>query len=190
MKHRYLGATAVTAGLAALLLAGCGSKDAPDDQASGSQTTSAEEAMQEAAKLERPQPGQYEQKVEITNFAIPGMSAAQGEQMKSMMANASAKNFCLTKEDADKGYKDMLDKLPGDSQCAYTRFEVSGGKLDAALECKDKTGATARATMAGVIGPDGSDVKLDMEQAMPGMADKKATISMHMATRRLGDCAS
>jgi hypothetical protein len=173
--------------VAVLMLAGCGSSS--DDEAAGGKVK-VEEAARQAAKLERPQPGQYRQTMEITKFEVPGMTEKNSAQFKAMLAKVPAKTYCLTEEDAGKGFKNMLDKLPGDNQCSYSKFDVDGGKLDAQMECKDASGEIARARMAGTIGPQGSDVKLDMEQPMPGMAGKTAIMSMHMTTTRLGDCDS
>ena len=174
------------AGIAVLTLAGCGSEKeparSPEEQASA--------AKQEVAKLEPPQPGQYRQTVEFTKFEIPGMSKEGAAQFKTMMANVPPRTYCLTQAEADKGYKDMLDSLPGDSQCSYSRFDVSGGTLNAQLECKDKSGAKAMATMVGTVSPQGSEVNLDMERSMPGMGERMAKMSMHMKTTRLGDCES
>ncbi|SLJ95573.1 DUF3617 domain-containing protein [Novosphingobium mathurense] len=171
---------------AVLALAGCGSNEEapknPQEQASAAQA--------QAAKLEPPQPGQYRQTVEFTKFEMPGMSDEHAGQMKQMMANIPPRTYCLTQAEADKGYKDMLDSLPGDSQCSYSQFEVSGGTLNARMECKDNSGATAKATMVGTVSPQGSDVKLDMEQSLPGMGDRMAKMAMHMTTTRLGDCVS
>lgn len=173
----------------AALLAGCGSKEDSGD-AAANKSVAAKQAQKAAASLNRPQPGEYRQTVEITKFEIPGMTVENAAQFKTMLANVPAKTFCLTRADADKGFKEMLDSLPGDNECSYSKFNVDKGSLDAQMECKDAAGATARASMAGTIGPQGSDVKLDMEQSMPGMSDQKAIMSMHMQTTRLGDCDS
>lgn len=172
-------------GIAALMLAGCGSRDDAAEKAS-----EVEAAQEAAAKLKRPQPGEYQQTIEITRFEIPGMTEESAAQFKAMLANVPAKTYCLTEQEADKGFKDMLDNLPGDNECSYSKFAVDNGALDARMECKDATGATAKASMVGRIGSQGSDVTLDMEQSMPGMGGQKALMSMHMQNTRLGDCDS
>lgn len=173
------------AGAAALMLVGCGSSGNESEK-----PPTAEQAKEAAARLKRPQPGEYRQTMEITRFEIPGMTAESVAQFKTMLAKVPASTYCLTEADADKGFKDMLDNLPGDTQCSYSRFDVDNGRLDAQMECRDASGATAKASMTGKIGPQGSDVNLDMEQAMPNMGDRKAQMSMHMQTVRLGDCDS
>jgi len=183
-----LVAQAVT-GAAALMLAGCGSS-ANKDESTTEKAPTAEQAKEAAARLKRPQPGEYRQTVEITRFEIPGMTQESAAQFKTMLAKVPASTYCLTEADADKGFKQMLDNLPGDNQCSYSRFDVDNGRLEARMECKDASGATAKASMTGKIGPQGSDVNLDMEQTMPHMGDRKTLMSMHMQTTRLGDCGS
>ena len=183
---RLIGGTLM--GLAALTLAGCGSGNESGNGAGNAPTA---EQVQEAAKsISRPTPGEYRQTVEITRFEVPGMSEEQAEQFRTMLANVPDKTFCLTEEEANKGFKDMLDSLPGDSECSYSRFDVDNGRLDAQMECKDASGATAKATMAGTINPQGSEVRMDIEQTIPGAGDQKSLMSMHARTTRLGDCKS
>lgn len=179
----------VVAGAAALMLVGCGSGGNKGESATEKPPT-AEQAKEAAARLNRPQPGEYRQTVEITRFEIPGMTEEHAAQFRTMLAKVPASTYCLTEADADKGFKDMLDNLPGDNQCSYSRFDVDNGRLDARMECRNTSGATAKATMAGRIGPQGSEVNLDMEQTMPHMGDRKTLMSMHMKTTRLGDCDS
>ena len=175
------------------MLAGCGSSgDAGGNAGTGTaeKPPTAEQAKAAAARLNRPQPGEYRQTVEITRFEIPGMTDESAAQFKTMLAKVPASTYCLTEADADKGFKEMLDNLPGDNQCSYSRFAVDKGRLDAQMECRNAGGATAKASMTGKIGPQGSDVNLNMEQTMPHMGDRKALMSMHMQTTRLGDCDS
>jgi hypothetical protein len=182
---RLIGGTLM--GLAAMTLAGCGSDEAGQDAGSA---PAAEEVQQAAKSISRPTPGEYRQTVEITRFEVPGMSEEQAEQVRAMLANVPEKTFCLTEEEADKGFKDMLDSLPGDSECSYSRFDVDSGRLDAQMECKDASGATAKATMAGTVSSEGSDVLLDIEQGIPGSGGQKSLMSMHARTTRLDDCTS
>ncbi|MCA1661444.1 MAG: DUF3617 domain-containing protein, partial [Novosphingobium sp.] len=44
-----------------------------------------EEAKQEAAQMERPEPGQYKQSTKITRFDVPGAPKEMVEQIRKMM---------------------------------------------------------------------------------------------------------
>lgn len=184
--NRLIGGTLI--GLAALGLAGCGSGNEVGDGDGNAPT--AEQVQQAAKSISRPTPGEYRQTVEITRFEVPGMSKEQADQIQAMLANAPDKTFCLTEAEADKGFRDMLDSLPGDSECSYSRFDVDNGRLNAQMECKDASGATAKATMAGTVSSQGSDVLLDIEQEIPGSGGQKSLMSMQARTTRLGDCTS
>ena len=168
-----------------LSLGACGSSDesvAPK---------SMEEVKQEAAKLERPRSGQYKQTVEVQELEVPGMPKEAADQMKAMMQKAQVREFCLTPEDAEKGYRDMFNDVgKQDEQCTYTRFNVDGGKLDAQMDCKAALGGTGVIKLNGSVSESGSDVTMTMNatggQAPMGTMNMK----MHMTTQRMGDCPS
>lgn len=174
----------VIAGLA-FSLAACGSKQEPDAP------KSIEDVKQEAAKLERPAPGQYKQTVEVQEIDIPGMPKEAADQMKAMMKNAQVREFCLTPEEADKGFRDMFNDMGKQGeQCTYTRFDVDGGKLDAQMNCKAAQGGTGVIKLNGTIGERGSDVTMTMNATGGQMPTGKMNMKMHMTTQRMGDCPS
>lgn len=189
MKAGFRIMATAGAALAALALAGCGSKD----DAGKGEPKSVEEVKQEAAKLEKPEPGEYRQDVQITKFEIPGLPAQAAEQMKAAMETTQKGTFCLTQADADKGFKDMFNNVGKGNQCTYSKFDVDGGTLDAQMECKSPPqGAqqvgTAAIKLNGTVNAKGSDVTvaMDMNGGPPPMGTMKMT--MHMVTTRLGDC--
>ncbi len=168
-----------------LSLSACGSNDEP------AAPKSMEEVKQEAAKLERPQPGQYKQTVEVQELEVPGMPKEAADQMKAMMQTAQVREFCLTPADAEKGYRDMFNDVGKQGeQCTYTRFDVNGGKLDAQMDCKAAQGGTGVIKLNGSVSESGSDVTMTMNatggQAPMGTMNMK----MHMTTQRMGDCPS
>ena len=63
--------------VAALALAAC---DKPDKG-----PKSMDQAKQEAAQLERPDPGQYKQTTKITKFEVPGAPPEMVAQIRKMM---------------------------------------------------------------------------------------------------------
>lgn len=171
---------AATAVLAALSLSACGQSD------TGPKTT--EQAKQEAAKLERPKPGLYGQAMTVTKFDIPGAPPEVANAMKQAMAKGQEHQFCLTQEMADKGYRDMFDKVGGEGDCKYDRFDVSGGKLDAVIQCANAAEGKGTITMSGTVSEDGSDVNLSMEQQGGKAPMANTKIAMHVVSKRIGDC--
>lgn len=175
---------ALTALALALSLGGCGSREEAED--TGPKTMA--QAQEEAKKLERPEPGQYKQTVEITKMEVPGMDAKQAEQMKGMMQAGQEHTFCLTSEEADKGFKDMFDEVGKGGECSYSRFDVSGGTLDAVMNCKSQAEGQAKITLHGKVEGQGSDVTVGIEQSGSAMPMGNMKLAMHMTTQRIGDC--
>jgi len=168
----------------ALAIAGCGSKDTAKD----GEPKSAKEVQQEAAKLVRPEPGEYRQVMEIKSFDVPGMPKEAAEQMKGMMKAAQEGTFCLTKADADRGFKDMFNEVGKGNQCTYSKFDVDGGALDAQMECQSQQQGKAVMKMTGTVTAEGSDVTVAMDTTGGPPPMSKMKMTMHMTTTRLGDC--
>lgn len=166
--------------LSVLLVAGCKQGD--------SGPKSMEEAKAEAQKLDRPRPGQYKQTVSITQFEIPGAPPQAQEQLKQAMARQNEIDFCLTEEMAAKGFRDMFQEVGKNGECKYDRFDVSGGKLDAELNCEAPGKGKAHIVLSGKVTPEGSDVTVTVDQDHPTDPMGKAKIGMRMTSQRMGDC--
>lgn len=167
-------------------LAACGSK-----QEEPSEPKSVAEVKQEAAKLDRPRPGQYRQTVQIEKIEVPGMPSEAADRMKGMMQAAQVHEFCLTAEDADKGFRDMFDQVGRDNrECTFTRFDVSGGTLDAQMDCKSAQGGSGVMKLAGKVSETESDITMSMDVKGGNEPMGAMTMTMHMKTERIGDCKS
>jgi len=171
------------AALALSLLAGCGSKENTD---TGPKTM--EQAKEEAAELDRPEPGQYKQSIEITKFEIAGMPKVQSDQLKGMMQKAEEQQFCLTPEQSQQGFKEMFENVGKGGECKYSRFDVSGGRIDAQMDCASKEQGSATFVLAGTVSSTGSDITVDVDQKNPNSPMGNAKIGMHMKTERTGEC--
>ncbi len=181
MRLRIGTATIALAALASLgALAGCNQAD------KGPKTM--EEAQKEAAKLERPEPGQYTQTMKVTKFEVPDAPPEMTAQMKKAMGEEQTTTFCLTKEMSDKGFEEMFREIGKGGACKYQRFDVSGGKLDALLECESKAEGKGTITMAGQVGSQGSDVTVEIKTVNPSSPMGNTVIGMQMVSKRTGDC--
>ena len=187
--HNRRSFSMCTLGSGALLLAGlaggCHSSD---------ERKTASEVRAELNKLERPRPGEYSQTLEVTRFDVPGLDPRQVAQLRQMMERSKISSFCLTKEKSEQGFKAMFDRMAQNGSCSYSRFAVTGGQLDAQMNCTPRKGAqgsgTASIKMKGAIGAEGSDVTVAMDQSgLPAPASTVA-MTMHMVTKRTGDCSS
>lgn len=129
----------------------------------------------------KPQPGQYESRVELLSMDIPGMPANMTGMMKGAFERSVT--ICLTPEEVEEGYKDALRKSQ-DGDCKYQRFSATGGSIDAEMICDTENGPMTL-TMTGTGTPTTSDVTMMMKGNMgPG----PGSMSMRVRQKRIGDC--
>jgi len=146
------------------------------------------EAKQEAAQLERPEPGQYKQMTKITRFDVPGAPKEMVEQIRKMMEGQNNDlTYCLTKQDSEKGFEEMFKK-GREGNCKYDRFDASSSTIDAVMVCETGEGGSARMTLNGTVSSTGSKVNVNVEQKNAKSPMGNATIAMEMETSRIGDC--
>lgn len=184
MRRAMLGMTVATAVLA---LAGC------KKQAASDQPTTIEQAARESAAMPRPVPGLYRSSVELISLDVPGMPPEAAARMKQMMASRAAPHeFCLTGEEAAKGYEERVKKLAGRPDCHFDHYSADGGRLDAQLTCTGKgrpEGAMRSVlTMQGTMGPEGSDLTLGMDQSGAQMPGDGMKMTMRVKSQRAGEC--
>ena len=147
-----------------------------------------EQARNEAAELERPDPGQYKQTTRIMKFEVPGAPPEMVAQIRKMMEGQGGNlEYCLTKADTEKGFGEMFKKgAQGD--CTYDRFDASANTIDAIMTCKAGEGGIAKMTMAGTVSSTGSHVTVNVEQKSDKSPMGNANIAMELDTKRIGDC--
>ncbi|MEN9924270.1 MAG: hypothetical protein RL268_396 [Pseudomonadota bacterium] len=167
--------------IAALALTAC-NQSGPEDQA-GNATGKAHDAAAETAF--QMQPGRYRTTVTVESIEIPGMPAAMAEQMKAMMAKASAQESCVTPQRAAHGL-DVVKEQMARGQCSYARFDTAEGKLAAAFTCQTGEGMAMTATSRGTYSGTGSTVKVDA--ALSGPQGKTMHVVQTVTTERIGDC--
>ena len=112
----------------AALMAGCsGGGDADAD--SNGETTASEVAAKVEAEGVKPEPGLYRATITMTGIDIPGMPAEMAGHGSGMVTTTEN---CLTQEDVDKGFEEML-KQGQQGECSYERFDIDNGKVDAVM---------------------------------------------------------
>ena len=175
--RRILLATA-----ASLALAACGGADA-DADGDGSVSMDEAQAELERSGAVKPEPGQYRARMELVDFEAEGAPPQIVEMMKSNMANTF--EYCLTQEDADKGFEEMA-RTSQDDNCSFEKFEADGGDIDAVMTCQGGEMGNARMTMQGTGGRTQSEMTMTMEGQLPGAGTGKMT--MKTSHERIGDC--
>lgn len=167
----------------AFVLAACG--DSKSDQ-----PKTAQQVASEASALAKPQPGKYSSTVKILSMDIPGLPAAQAEQMKKMMSSAGSHTaeYCLTKEEADKGFEEMAKKSSA-RDCTYEKFEATSNTVDAKMTCKSPQGGATTMTMNGTITSTSMKMMMEGEQKMPGVPGEGVVkTKIEVTSNRVGDC--
>lgn len=169
----------------AFVLAACG-----DSKSDSDQPKTMEQVASEASNLTKPEPGKYSSTMKVLSMEIPGLPAEQAEQMKKMMGSAGAHSaeYCLTKEEADKGFEEMAKKSSA-QDCTYDRFEATANTVDAKMTCKSQQGGTTTMTMNGAMTSTSMKMVMEGEQKMPGIpGDGVVKTKIEVTSRRIGDC--
>lgn len=173
--------------VAAIALTGCDSGGADAD---GDGKISNKEVAAEAAGAVVPRPGQYESKVQLLEIEMPDAPGMNAEQMKKTLQGAmnQTARHCVTAEDAQNAAKQMVQTPESDS-CTYTKFDVSGGNIQAVMACKNPDGSTSNMELNGKIGREQSHMVMELDQALPGVpGGGKSHFKMQVDSRRIGEC--
>ena len=170
--------------VAALVLGACGSSGGSADS-NGDGKVSAGEAVSAASKMDAPQPGKYQTKVELIDFSMPGMPAGMTNQIKGSMTGNMDVTYCETGKDRQASIKDMTDAM-GRGNCTYNKMNVSGGTFDVDMTCAGREGGNGHYLINGTMTSTSRDMPMDMTQAMPG--GQSMHMKSHVVSTRIGDC--
>lgn len=167
--------------LALLALAGCGSSDAKDAGVS----VSADKIVDRMGKMVRPEPGLYRSTSTVISVEAPGAPAGVADMLKKSMSSGQTSEYCLTPEEAAKGYEEMARRAQ-QGNCTFERFDVSGGKIDAVMNCVAPQGGKARITLNGTGTSTASIMDMKMHMEAPGMG--KMNTHTKVESTRVGPC--
>ena len=173
--------------LSVLALAGCGKKS--------DQPKTAEEVIAEAGELAQPEPGQYETKVKLLEFSVPGIPAAQADRLKAAMGNVGnqSSSYCLTPEEAKKGFEESIRKMgqdQGGMNCKFTTFDVDNGKIDAEMTCDGQQGMSSEMKLTGTATAQNTSMRMAMTQKAAIIPGGEMRMEMQMDSKRIGECTS
>jgi hypothetical protein len=174
------------AALATLALASCGKEE--------KKPVTREKVIAEAGKLAQPLPGQYETRVKLLNFSIPGLPAAQAEKIKGMMGNVGGESssYCLTPEEAKKGFEESVRKMgqgQGGLKCDFTKFDVDGPKIAAEMNCSGQQGMQSEMKLKGTATAQSTSMHMAMTQKTAMIPGGEMNMEMELDSHRTGDCA-
>lgn len=178
----------VSSALAAigLTLTACGSDPAGD-------ATSADSVADAIAAAVKPKAGEYRTTGELVRLDIPGMSDAEVQQTRGFMQTVftQSNTFCLTPEEAEKGFEEVVRKMRSDKltkECSYDNFDVSGNTVNAMMKCDDGKGNSGTITLEGTVSEDSQQTVMTMEQSSPDLPQGKMTMEVKSTSTRIGEC--
>lgn len=179
MRRRILAVSAC------LVLAACGSSDADTD---GDGKVSIEEAAKKAdAEMIRPEPGRYRADAELVELDMPGAPEQIRDLIRQQMAAGNqTSEFCLTAEDAEKGFEEMARESQQNDDCSFEKFDVDGGDIDAVMVCEIPGQGKARIEVAGTGTSTSSEMTMKMDASGP--AGQKMVVTTRTKQERIGDC--
>lgn len=171
---------------AAFALAACGGSDADAD---GDGEISLEEAASQSDEMIRPEPGEYRSTTELTDLQMPGAAQDMQDMMRAMMAQGEQeRTFCLTAEQAEQGFEEMIRQSREDGNCSFEKFEADGGSIDAVMTCRESDRGAARIAMQGTGTSTSSRMTMKMDMTGPG--GESMTMTMRTQQERIGDCSA
>lgn len=159
--------TMMTAGIAAMLLAGCAKGPPP-----------------------KRQPGSWSQTMELKNFEGKDADKAKAA-LGQMFAAMNSVTVCVTPEMAAKEDPTAnLEKLgSGGGTCTFDKKSAAGGSLDVAGTCKDAAGKTAKITATGTLGATDQDITMSVEGFDPSGA-REGLMEVRVHSVRKGECTA
>jgi hypothetical protein len=171
-----------------LALAACSDGGADKD---GDGKISKEEVAAEAEAIKF-SAGEWENKVEIVDVKFdesklpPEAKGMTGAIVKQMVGQVQTTKNCLTEEQAKKPGADFLAGAEND-ECTYKKFNLSGGKIDADIQCKGKeAGQEGNIKLAGTFTSSTYDMQMDMVMQSPQTGSM--TIKAKNSAKRIGEC--
>lgn len=140
-------------------------------------------ASQVAASDLRPQAGRWEGTFRIEKMEMSGVPPQAQAMMQGAVGKSRAYASCLTKEEAEKPAADFFGR--NDKDCRYEHFTMSGGKIDARLDCASE-GTKMSMTMAGTYSGSAYALRSTAKGDMPG--GHTMTTVTAMESHRVGEC--
>ena len=146
----------------------------------------AEKVREAAGSGSLVEPGKWQSKVTVLDVDMPGMPPQFAQRMKETIGKvqAATTETCLTEADVKKPKEDFF--AGRNKNCRYDHFTMSGGTIDAVMNCKAEQGGTMTMTVKGTYSSDSYDATMAMDMAggRQGGMHMKSRIESH----RLGQC--
>lgn len=169
-----------------LLLSGCdrdsGGGAVPAAQSGATPANSA--AVPDDLRFE---PGRWSATIRVEHISAPRMPPQMAADMKAMFAGLEPAVSCLTAAEAKKPAAEFF-LGENRNKCAYDRFEMNDGVIDARLSCA-RDGARQTMTLQGSYSPDTYQLLATTNTQGADRPDLGSlTMKMVIAAKRTGQC--
>jgi hypothetical protein len=135
------------------------------------------------------QPGLWQGTMTIEEMEIPGLPPEAQAHMKAQTGNANAFTNCVTEEDVKNNKAFFTGDEMRESNCKYDRFDLAGGKVDAAMSCDQGQAGKLAMTMTGSYSPDRYEMAMTSRaEGAPGPGMTGMTMKMKVDAKRIGAC--
>jgi len=185
--------TILAAGALLLPLAAC--NKGPSTEQSARETgeirldnASMEEVAKQSAAADTKtaaQPGQWENSFQLVALEPGGIPEPYASKMKEEVGKpAKTETSCRKAEDIKP--IDLSKLSPMQRGCTFPKYYVTGGKVDAVMEC-DTPAGKSRMTITGTQAKTSYDLTMTQRQTAPGQT-KESSMTVRMTGKRLGEC--
>ena len=174
-------------------LAGCNNGPSTEESARKTgdirlENATAEEVLKQAAAAQgknQIQPGEWEDSIQLVSAEMPGVPEMLRKEMEAEAGKPpEVRKTCKRAEDVKA--VDFTKLAPQANGCAFPKYVVADGKIEANMECKGPFGPI-RMTINGSQTPTSYDVTMAQSQALPG-GKAESKLTMRATGKRLGDC--
>jgi hypothetical protein len=133
------------------------------------------------------QPGSWSQKIEILEFAGPGIKPEQKAQMQQMMNMMAGASVCITPELAaqEDPEKNLTAMGGAQDNCKVANKDFSGGKIAFTANCT-QPGKRVKLTADGNTTATEQNIKMTVEST--GAGNDGGKLVMNVTAKRDGDC--
>jgi hypothetical protein len=181
--HRAMNHATILLGCA-LPLAGCSSE--PEVSARNATVEEVAGQVAEAGGGDAfVRPGKWQSRVQIEEFKLPGAPPEAAQAMGRLNERVQVAESCLTPDDAKRPKEDFF--AGAGKNCRYHHFDMSGGKIDAMMNCTAE-GMAQTMTMQGTYGPDSYQMQMSLEAKAGAGPPGGMTMKMRVDGKRIGEC--
>ncbi len=125
--------------------------------------------------------GQWEVRSAVLDIDMPGAPPGMAAMIKG---KPTVVRHCLTPEQAAQGPQEMLKDSRG--QCRFSRYDMTGGRIDAVMECSGQ-GGQMTSTTTGTYSAEGYQAESRMTTTGPA---GKMTMRVSGSGKYLGPCGA